>query len=226
MIKPLKIVLVSILILIQGCAFNQNDDNEIYLPGRKFQFVIYYFDSSDSVKKIDSLELTVTDGFYPQRSQTAIDWIHYQANEYDTTIVKETTGVVDGSVYFFIHPPREGDLHILSFAEFPSINTSVFSDTTSQTSSSGTVTMAKSYKGKTITRVETTQEYQGKTATAIPFKKDYRAHHLKATAKSELGTIFGNYYFSEELGFVRMDYEFPDSTGISIRLSGIDFDDK
>lgn len=225
MIHPLKIILVPILILLQGCTFNQNDDNEIYLIGRKFQFAIYYFDSRDSVQKIDSLELKVSDGFYPQRSQTAIDYTHYQKNENETsiTIVKETTGVVDGVDYFFIHPPREGDLHILSFAEFPSINTSVFSDTTSKISSTGTVTMAKSYKGKTITRVETTQEYKGKATIDIPLKKNYRVHHLKATATSELGTIFGNYYFSEELGFVRMDYKLPDSTGISIRLTGIEF---
>lgn len=224
--QSLKIILIPLLILLQSCAFNQNDDNEIYLPGREFQFVIYYVDSKDSVQKIDSLELKVTDGFYPQRSQTAIDWIHYQTNENDTTVVKETTGVVDSEDYFFIHPPREGDLHILSFAEFPSINTSVFTDTTSKISSSGTVTMAKSYEGKTITNVETNQEYQGKTTIDIPFKKNYRVHHLRATAKSELGIILGNYYFSEKLGFVRMDYELPDKTAISIRLSGIDFKER
>ena len=170
--------------------------------------------------------MKVTDGFYPQRSQTAIKWVHHQSNIEGIEIVEETTGVVDGPEYFFIHPPREGDLHILSFAEFPSIRTSVFSDTTSKIRSSGTVTMTKTYKDQVITQVETTQEYQGKTAIDIPYKKNFRAHHLKASAKSELGTILGNYFFSEKLGFVRMDYTLPDKTSISIRLSGIDFNER
>jgi hypothetical protein len=224
--QSLKNALLSLVILLQSCAFNQNDNNEIYLPGREFQFVIYYLDSGDLVQKIDSLELKVTEGFYPQTSQTAIDWVHHQTNESETIVMKETTGVIDSEERFFIHPPREGDLHILSFAEFPSISTSVFKDTTSRISSSGIITMAKSYAGKTITNVETTQEYQGKTAIDIPFKNNYRVHHLRATAKSELGTINGNYYFSEKLGFVRMDYELPDETTISIRLSGIDFKER
>lgn len=220
MIRLLKITFILVFVLLQSCGFNQNDDNSIYIPGNEFKYVIYYFDSTGSVQKVDSLELKVTDGFYPQRSQTAIDWIHHQANKNDTVVIKETTGVVDGTEYFFIHPPREGDLEILNFAEFPSIKTYVLSDTTSKMSSAGTVTMAKSYKGKSITKVETSQEYLGKKAIDIPFRKNYRAHHLEATAKSELGTIFGNYYFSEELGFVRMDYELPDKKMISIRLSG------
>jgi hypothetical protein len=220
----IKIALIALLILLQSCSLNQNDDNEIYIPGREFHYVIHYTDSTYAVLKIDSLVLKATDGFYPQQSQTAIDWIHYQTSENDTTVVKETTGVVDSKGRYFIHPPREGDLHILSFAEFPTINTSVFKDTTSKTNSSGSVTMAKTYKGKAITNVETTQEYQGKIAIDIPFKKNYHVHHLRATAKSELGTIFGNYYFSEQLGFVRLDYELPDKTGISIQLSGINFE--
>lgn len=221
--KVSKILLLAILIFLQSCAFNQNDDNEIYLPGREFQFVVYYSDSTDSLRKVDTLELKVTNDFYPQRSQTAIDWIHHQANKNDTTIVKETTGVIDSKDSYFIHPPREGDLHILSFAEFPTINTFVFKDSTSKSNSTGKVSMAKTYKGKTITHVETNQKYQGKTTIDIPYQKNYRVHHLKATAKSELGTILGNYYFSEKLGFVRLDYELPDQTKISMQLSRIDF---
>lgn len=219
----LSLLLFSILLLLGACSFNKNDDNVIYVPGRKFHFNITYIDKDGTIRKVDPLELEVTKGFYPQRKQTAIDWVHFQTHWKDTTLLKETTGVVDAEDEFFIHPPREGDLYVLSFAEFPTIHTSVFTDTTSKIKSTGTVTMAKSYKGKTITQVNTTQEYQGKANISLPINKTVRAHHLRATAKSELGTIYGNYYFSEDWGFVRMDYLLPDSTKISIQLTGTEF---
>ena len=182
---------------------------------------MYKITSTTTIKRINDNSCIPTDSKNSDYQQFIQD-----VSEQGIEIVEETTGVVDGPEYFFIHPPREGDLHILSFAEFPSIRTSVFSDTTSKIRSSGTVTMTKTYKDQVITQVETTQEYQGKTAIDIPYKKNFRAHHLKASAKSELGTILGNYFFSEKLGFVRMDYTLPDKTSISIRLSGIDFNER
>lgn len=209
--------------ILSGAA-NENDDNTIYIVGRKFQFSVYYFDDKDSIKKIDSLNLEVTDDFYPQASQTSINWIHYQVNKNDTTVEKESTGVKDSQDRFFIHPPRQGDLYILSFAVFPALRTYLFSDSTLPYNSSGVITMMKSYEGQPINSVETFKEYKGKKFTDTPFKNDFLTYHLTATAKSEIGTILGNYYFSEIYGFVRLDYKLPDNSSISIRLSGVDFD--
>lgn len=219
----LSFILFSMVLFSSGCTFNKNNDNTIYIPGRQFKFSILYINEDGTIRKVDPLELAVTDGFYPQRKQTAINWTHYQTDGMDTLIVNETTGVVDSESQFFIHPPREGDLHILSFAEFPAINTFAFKDSTSTLKSSGAVTMAKSYKGKTITKVHTTQEYRGKTTVSLPTGKALRAHHLVARATSELGSIHGNYYFSEVFGFVRMDYDLPDNTQVSIRLTETNF---
>ena len=221
--KCLSYYFIFWIFFIQSCSFNINDENQIYLVGRKFDFLVYYFDSDDSLQKIDSLELEVLDDFYPQRSQTAIKWTHYESSAGKVKIVKETTGVIDETESYFIHPPRKGDLHILSFADFPTISSFVFSDTTAESSSEGSIMMRKSHNGKMISEVKTNQVYKGKTAIDLPFKKNYRTHHLSAIAESELGSIYGDYYFSEEFGFVRMDYKLPDNTNISIRLSRVYF---
>lgn len=150
------ILLILSFLLFQSCGFNKNEDNLIYIPGRKFSYDIIYSDKYGEVKKVDSLELLVTYGFYPDRKQTAIEWSHYQKNGDDTKLITETTGVEDSRESYFIHPPRAGDLHILSFAEFPAIRTYVLKDPNAKSKGKGTVTMVKTFQGKTITNVETT----------------------------------------------------------------------
>ncbi len=218
---PRTFTLFLITITLGSCSWNKNSDNRIYIPGKEFSFLVQFTDSTGQLLKTDSLKLEVTDGFYPERKQTKIIWTYYQSAGGETTELTNSTGVIDSEEEFFIHPPRVGELYILSFAEFPSLNSKVLEDTTYRYSSEGSITMAKNYEGETITKVKTTQKYNGLHRINIPLRQNILAHQTIATATSETGAITGSYFFHEEYGFVKLLYHLPDHQQVSISLSGV-----
>lgn len=217
--------ILFIIAIFTGC--NNNSDNTIYIPGRIFNFQVNYTNSVGELTKIQKLDLHVTNGFYPERKQTQIIWKLFDAINSDSIIATDKTGVIDGDdVDFFIHQPRIKDMYILSFAEFPSIGKNVISDSTLVRITEGEVVMAKSYKGTRITKVKTKQKYCGKTSVTLAGIGNRRVHYLDASAISKIGTIKGDYYFDEELGFVKLDFTLPDSSAILMELTGTNFMEK
>lgn len=216
---------LSILILFSSCgvAQNKNDDNTIYKVGRKFFFETKYANPQGAITKTDKLTLEVTDKLYPAKIQTHIVWTQTHISKNDTIITKETTGVEDSKERFFLHPPRRGDMYILSFANFPSIRINDIQNPNATSTSKGHIAMAKKINNTLITNVKTTSKYLGKTTIDIPYQKNISVHYLEADAVSEIGTIIGKYYFNEQLGFVKLDYTLPDSNTITIELTKTNF---
>ncbi len=204
--------------------WNQNDDNSIYIPGRKFYFQVKYINSEKQHLKSERLDLTVTDGFYPERKQTEIIWeLYTEASNQKTIVLKEHTGVVDSENMFFIHQPRIGDLRILSFADFPQFSTYVFKDTIGTTRSEGSVAMAKTFDGVLITKVKTRSESKGKTTIPVGELGERRVFAFSGRAESELGVMNSRYFFDQVFGFVKMEFMLPDSSEINIELQRVDF---
>lgn len=212
------ILIVLILCACAGCTWNNNKDNTIYIPGNKYHFRVQYLDSTGEVTKEQPMDLTVTDGFYPERKQTEIIWELYNENG-DSIIARNETGVVDGDEYF-IHQPRIDDMYILSFAAFPSISKAVVLDPTLERTSTGSVVMAKQYNGTTITEVATTQATKGTTTINLPGIGERTVCVTESTATSALGTIYGTNYFDKELGFVKMLFTLPGNSKINIEMTG------
>jgi hypothetical protein len=169
---------------------------------------VTFLDSLGLVEKIDTLRMEVTNGFYPERKQTRIDYYYRQHNYKEVIEYNSWTGVIDSEDYFFIHPPRVGDLNVLSFSEFPRIN-NTFLDSLNQYSYEGEMIMSKHFNGKLIKKVNTSQKYLGKTAIELKNYGRIRVHRSYSIAKSNLGIIVGDYFFSEKLGFVQLDYTLP-----------------
>ena len=120
--RPILYAIFLVSSLVQCVSLNQNDDNTIYIVGDISFYSVIFLDSLGSVEKIDTLRMEVTNGFYPERKQTRIEYYYRQHNYKDVIEYNSWTGVIDSEDYFFIHPPRVGDLYVLSFSEFPRIN--------------------------------------------------------------------------------------------------------
>ncbi len=217
-------VIAAIASILVGCniigkTYNQNSDNTIYQIGDSTNYLGIFRDKDQQIINSLPIKLVVTGGYYPGKKQTRIEWIYNQLGQDDGENITEWTGVIDSDEKFFIHPPRLGVFEILSFADFPTISTKSFKDSTSSYSFSGEITMLKEYNGTQVTKVITEQSYKGKTT--ISFSDNSlggRVHHTHATAKSAVGLIAGDYYFSETKGFVRLKYTLPDSSSISIEI--------
>lgn len=215
--------LILSAICFSSCNFwNKNDDNVIYKPGSRFYFRVNFLNADGSLKKRDSLVMEVTNGFYPGPSQTEIVYTYFQSQEKDTQILTNSTGVVDSKDEFFIHPPRVGDLYVLSFADFPDLNTKVFTDTAYKYEGGGFIVMTKLYKGKAVGKVSTTSSYKGIKNIDLPIAENLKTYYTHSNASSGAGNIVGDYYFNEKFGFVKMDYTFDDSTRIQIELTAAD----
>ena len=214
---------IILLILIVGC--NHNDDNTIYIPDRLFHYQVSYSNDSGTIVKTQKLDLKVTDGFYPEKIQTQIIWELFDIENGDTIIYTNKTGVIDDANRgFFIHQPRIKDMYILSFADFPTIGSDVIKDSTLVIITEGTIVMAKQYEGATITKVKTEQRCKGKTTIELPKIGLRRVYYLESSATSEIGTIYGDYYFDKELGFVKFVFKLPDNRIILIELEGVNFE--
>ena len=161
------IVFFIMLVVWQVLTWNNNSDNSIYIPGRKFYFNVEYRNRNAELIKSERLDLTVNNGFYPERKQTQIIWELYSLNGNDTLIIEDKTGVVDSKERFFIHQPRVGDMKILSFADFPQFSTYVFKDTIGVSKNAGEVSMAKTFDGLFITKVKTQSQSKGKTTITV-----------------------------------------------------------
>ena len=209
----LSIFLLSSLV---GCvSLNQNDDNIIYHVGDKSFYSVTYIDSLGSIEKIDTLRMEVTNGFYPDRKQTRIEYYYRQHNHNEVVEYNSWTGLIDRKDYFFIHPPRIGDLYVLSFSDFPTLKNS-FDETVKPYSYEGEITMSKSFNGILVNKVKTSQQYLGTKTIELNNYGNIWVHQTHSSGKSELGTIVGDYYFSEKLGFVKMDYTLPKGNKILI----------
>lgn len=223
-----KLILLIIVLFVftmvwQLASWNKNEDNSIYIPGRKFYFEVEYVNNLGNVKKTERLDLTVGDGFYPQRKQTQIIWNLYTLQGKDTLLLKDKTGVVDSEERFFIHQPRIGDMKILSFADFPQFSTYIFQDTIGVSQNEGEVKMAKTFDGNLITKVKTQSEYKGKTSLPVGELGERRVFEFSSQAESELGVIKCDYFFDSDYGFVKMEYKLPDSSVIDLNLKDVSF---
>ena len=218
------IIGIGLLLGLVSCGAGKNEDNTVYQVGRQFFYNTTYVDSKGEVEKVDRLEMQVTDGFYPSTVQTEIVWKHYQSENGDTVLYTNETGVEDSPEQFFIHPPRVGDLYILSFAEFPLIKRACIQNPDVELQTSAIIAMSKQYQGVAITSVSANSKYLGITKTKIPyFDQPVDVYHIEADATCEIGTINGHYYFHKTLGFVKLDYTLPDNSQIKIDLTGTNF---
>lgn len=206
--RPILYAIFLVSSLVQCVSLNQNDDNTIYNVGDISFYSVTFLDSLGLVEKIDTLRMEVTNGFYPERKQTRIEYYYRQHNYKEVIEYNSWTGVIDSKDYFFIHPPRVGDLYVLSFSEFPRIN-NTFLDSLHQYSYEGEMIMSKHFNGQLIKKVNTSQKYLGKTAIELKNYGRIRVHRTYSIAKSNLGIIVGDYFFSEKLGFVQLDYTLP-----------------
>ena len=206
--RPILYAIFWVSSLVQCVSLNQNDDNTIYNVGDISFYSVTYIDSLGSIEKIDTLRMEVTNGFYPDRKQTRIEYYYRQHNHNEVVEYNSWTGLIDSKDYFFIHPPRIGDLYVLSFSDFPTLKNS-FDETVKPYSYEGEITMSKSFNGILIKKVNTSQKYLGKSAIELKNYGRIRVHRTYSIAKSNLGIIVGDYFFSEKLGFVQLDYTLP-----------------
>lgn len=223
-----KLILLIIVLFVftmvwQLLGWNINEDNSIYIPGRKFYFEVEYVNNLGNVIKTEKLDLTASDGFYPERKQTQIIWELYTLKGKDTLLIKDKTGVVDSEERFFIHQPRIGDMKILSFADFPQFSTYIFKDTLGISHREGEVKMAKTFDGTLITKVKTRSKSKGKTSLSLGELGERRVFAFSSQAESELGVIKCDYFFDSDYGFVKMDFQLPDLSFINIELKNVSF---
>lgn len=218
----ISLLLLLVIITYPSCSPSENSDNDIYIPGRTFQYEVTLADSSGTVTQTLPLELTATGEYFVTDRQTGVTWKLYNATG-DSITHTEKTGVVDDGDYYYVRQPRMGDLYILSFAPFPSITLSDIQHYGMGKVKEGAMVMSRTYKDMLIEAVATRQKTIEKTSLTLRGTGTRVVFRNLAIGTSKAGTITGHYYFDEELGFVKMDYQLPDNSRITLEMIGKNF---
>ena len=180
------------------------------LPGNKFKLVNKSKDTNDSkihliIPKVEKSEKT-------NKNQTEIKYMYTP----DLSFMSGT-GVVENKNNVWIHPPRSGIFMSLETCPFPYIQLPI--------------EIGKEWKDKMKIGDQWSNKLWGVWRKKLLLSYDYKISKktkvktgigelecfvVESTAKSEIGVSKLKSYFSEEYGFVRLEYEM--TTGLKINL--------
>lgn len=207
-------ILAVIFTLFSGCNHQHSSDGDIFVTGSQWVYVITTFDSNKSIKKIDTITLTVEEGRF-LLMQKKISWsIKSELPDGSTKEVMEITGVVEDNNRIWLHPPRFDYLKFTELTAFPEIK---FPINVGKTWAS-TLHIGAGWGEWKGEKVSSTYEIKGVNTKEMKAQNSDSCYIVSAVSKSKLGIYKTTYCFNLTSGFEYFNYEHPDSTLTNITL--------
>ncbi|WP_052600007.1 hypothetical protein [Aureispira sp. CCB-QB1] len=176
---------------------------------------------TDSLYPIEKIALTVFESkghTSLSNTQTIIKYDYL--NSKGRILFGDKTGVVEDSNSVFLHPPRNFGFCLTEFCPFPEIRKGKESWTSTLHIPSYWFEDAKlDYKESIGLDVEYT--YKGKKEVETPLGT-LLCHRIDAKGTSEEVETSLNFWYHEEYGFVKLDYQLPNSYHLVLNLEKIE----
>lgn len=197
-------IFLALCTIILSCE--DGNLSTIYVPGREWIFIV----KSSPNQNVDTLTLSVLDEEW-SLNQCKIQWILSTCKAEGSTVVTETTGVLDrsSSVFFpkeiWLHPPRMSYLRLTELVAFPQV---IFPLKENQVFSSE-IRPGDGWKELQGLTVHGCTRVAGKVSFLHPCILD-SCWKLEASGSSEKGDYNAIYYYHSLIGFVYFHYDFGD----------------
>lgn len=217
--KILGIVIGSLvgLLLLLGVVFIYGSnyieakyeiENPIYNADKTWKFKAEFYDSNDSIFRVDTIFLTT----YNQRFlifQNKVTWSLKKGNKK----VEQTTGIVEDENKIWLHPPRFDDYYeFTEYSAFPEIKKPVsIGGTWSTTLMLGTYATDESGSKLNAT-------YKIERVDTLNKNPVNRKVTILGQGESGLGIYKNLMTFTDELGFIEMNYTKENGQRLMITL--------
>lgn len=179
-----------------------NDDNVIYKTNSEF---VYQVDIKSPLKDTSYfIVLKVIPGSLFDQSK--IKYKYYSNKnqlEKDSCNFWELTGLIENSKLIWLHPPRS-KMKELELSAFPEIQKNKGIIKKNWKSKIHTGSNWEEYKNTNITSI---YNYE-KDTTLIFNSNKYECSRIRAVSTSKYGLVTTIYYFSNEIGFININYIF------------------
>jgi hypothetical protein len=191
-----------------------NEDNFIYKTNRSFVYEIIK-DSISKTKISNYIELKIIPGSLFKQTKIKYKFFNSLSNlTKDSSFFWELTGLIENNKNIWIHPPRS-QYYELEFTAFPEIIIKKDNNKIKTKWKSTTYTGSEWGLHKNIS---ITSKYNFDTDTILNFENiNYVCQKIIAISTSKFGNTKSEFYFSNLIGFVQLNYFFKDET-IKIRL--------
>lgn len=145
--------------------------------------------------------------FDPDYSQTVIKFEYLDENK--KLIISERTGLVENEVNIWMHPPRSSDLKVLQLSAFPYIKLNA--------KKNWKWNLEASYGD--FQNVHLTHYYKKRTAVIYNSKLGrLECVVVDAIAKSRKRKSNAEFFYNEDLGFVKMTFHTIEDTSITLEM--------
>ncbi|MDD5530985.1 MAG: hypothetical protein PHX21_13290 [bacterium] len=214
-------IIILVLIIVSDVTKGEElfKDKEIFNPGRKWTYSVFFINTKKDTVDSQKVELEVLKGSYGLQRQ--IEWRYYKNGKWK---IGENTGVVEGAENIFLHPPRNGDFRFTELTNFPEIyygkvypieNTSPMRALKKW---SGRLNIGRGWGEWEGVTVETSAKIGDKKCIRTRMKDSLECWQIDTKGESKLGIYKTTYYFHTQYGFVRWEYKKPDSTRVILDL--------
>lgn len=199
------------LIFIYGSNFIEAKyeiDNPIYEADKIWTFKAEFYDTNDSIVRIDTIMLTT----FNQRFlifQNKVIWSLKKGNKE----VEQTTGIVEDKNKIWLHPPRFEDYYdYTEYSAFPEIKKPVsVGEKWNTTLMLGTYATKESGSKLNVT-------YKIESVDTIQINPTIRKVIILGQGTSGLGKYVNLITFTDELGFTKMNYTKDNGERLVIKL--------
>jgi len=219
--KQLIYIIVFVLISFQLTSCSKDHNNGIYQTGRKWEWIVYFYDAKNSITDSCPLQLEIGKGGLMSSimNQRELVYTGYCCGKE----IEEKTGVDERSNMVFIHPPRIGNC--FSFTEIPPMP-QVELPINMTSVSTGELKVVKAefegLNGKTIKQTHRPVRidnftFAGKTIKCTVIEGE------NTNLINDIGKYKCEYYFNESYGFVQLNYLKPSGEQVRMVLRKTNF---
>ena len=194
-----------------------NEDNIIYNTNNSFVYEIIK-DSINKTKTINYVVLKIIPGSLFKQTKVKYKYFKSLSNLIkDSSFFWELTGLIENNKNIWIHPPRS-QYYELEFTAFPEI---IFNKDDNKIKTKWKSTTYTGPEWDKYKNISITSNYNLDSDTILNFENtNYLSQKIIAYSTSKFGNIKSEFYFSNLIGFIQLNYFFKDEI-IKMRLINI-----
>lgn len=205
-----------ILLLIISCNDSRFIDNKIYKPNFDYDFKVEYF-VREELQSMDKLILSVGEGYDRSLNQTASEWkLITKDEDGEDESTEQTSFIIETIDSYFLQMPKFEYFYFLHYFDEPQTTLKEIEENRVGKFRESQLQFTKLYKGITVTQVNYKQTYMGKLPLGETIAGLTEAYKFEASSLSKLGEMTTTFWFDENLGFIKLEYNLPEYKKIII----------